>query len=151
MRLDNFHIFIRAFATGFAIFLLSRLTFLFYPRFLAHLWSCSESPTYLSPLFACPGTSTTLLSRFLPTLVSESPAVLLLLSVLSPAPPHLAYTALKIFKRALLDEFLHCYLTSLAKLFCLFLPFGLLPNKTDRKWIFDTAFSNYCPFAGNYA
>lgn len=109
-----------------------------------------RSPIYLSPFFACPITFIALLSYFLLAPVSESLAVLLVFLVLSSALSHLASTAFRIFKRALLNEFLRRRLTSLAEFFCLFPPLSLFPNKTDRKWTFHIAFINSRLLTGNH-
>lgn len=93
----------------------------------------------------------TSVSRLVPALLLGSLAVLLLLLVLGLATPHLAFLALRTFKRVLSDESLHHYSISLIELLYLFPPLSLLPNKTDRKRTFDIAFINSCQLAGNHA
>ena len=119
------------------------------PGFTALLSSYPGSLTCWLPLPARPGTPTALLSRLVRVPVPGSPAVLLPLPVLGPTPPHLASTAFRTFKQALSDEFLRCS-ASFAESLCLFPLLGLLPNKTDCKWTFNTVFINSVLLAGNH-
>lgn len=96
-------------------------------------------------------TLATSVSRLVPALLLGSLAVLLLLLVLGLVAPHLAFLALRTFKRVLSDESLHRYSISLVELLYLFPPLGLLPNKIDYKRTFDIAFINSCQLAGNHA
>lgn len=90
------------------------------------------------------------MSCLISTLVPRSPAVLSPFFVLDPTSPHLASTALRTFKQALLDKLLRQYSTSFAELDCPFLPLDLLPNKTKHKQTFDTVFVNSRSLADNY-
>lgn len=151
-QLDNLHTPVRAPVAGFTALLLP----------------CLWSLTCLLPLPACLGTPTALSSHAVPPLpvylwtpitlmscpllapVPRSPAVLLLLPMLGLTFPHLASTTLRTFKRALSDDFLRRS-TSFAESLCPVPLFSLLPNKTNRKRIFNIAFINSCPLAGNHA
>lgn len=64
----------------------------------ALLSSCFGSSTCLSPFFACLETPIALSSRFLPTLILGSSAILLPFFMLSAASCHLASIALKTLK-----------------------------------------------------
>lgn len=134
VQLDNLRTSRKAPATGSATLLLSS----------------SGSPTCLSPILACLETLIALSSCFVPAPVLGFPAVLLLFPLLSPTPPHLASIALRTFNKTLSNEFL-CRSTTFAEPLYLFLPSGLLPNKTDCKRTFDTAFINFRLLAGNHA
>ena len=137
-QLDNLHAPIWVPTAGSATLLSSCTT----------LVSRSGSP---APSLFCLGSLTYLSSRPMPAFVSRSAAVLSSLLILGPTPPHLASTVLKIFKRALSDELLRGHSTSPAEPLCPFPPLGSLPNKTDCKQTFDTAFINSCLFAGNHS
>lgn len=148
-QLDNLCALLRASAAGSAAFLLSYPAAIFCFGSLASLLSCLGSFTCLLPLLAYPRTFTTLLFCLVSASVPRSLAVLLPFFVLGPIPLYLTSITRKTFKQALSDKAL-CHSTSFAKLFCPFLPLGLLPNKTDYKRTFDKAFINSCPVAGNY-
>lgn len=90
-----------------------------------------------------------LLSFFIIAKIFRSLVVLFLLFMLGSTLFYLAFSALKIFKQTLLNKFLHCHSTSLINFFSLYLFFGLLPNKTDCKQIFDIIFINSYFFASN--
>ena len=137
-------------AAGSAALLLFCSALVSHLRSPALLSSCSGSHTCLLPLFACSKTPIALSSCPVPAPVPGSPAVLLPLPVLGPTPPHLVYTALKTFKRALSDKPWRRS-TSPAKPLCPVPPLGLLPGKTDCKRTFDTAFINSRQLPGNYA
>ena len=143
-KLNNLRAPMRVPAASSAALLLSCSALVSRPALVFHFRS-------LALLLSCPRSHTCLLSRSLPTIVPGSPAVLLPLLVLGLAPPHLAFTALKIFKLALSDEFLRHHLTSFAELLSPFPLLDLLPDKTDCKQTFDIAFINSCPLAGNHA
>lgn len=113
------------------------------------LLSCSGSPTCLSPILACLETLIALSSCLVPAPVLGFLAVLLLFPLLSPTPPHLASIALRTFNKTLSNELL-CGSTTFAEPFYLFLPPGLLPNKTDCKRTFDRTFINFRLLAGNH-
>ena len=70
----------------------------------ASLSSCPGSLTCSSPLLACSGTPTVLLSCPIPAPILGSPAVLSPFPVLGPTPLYLASTAFRIFKKALSDK-----------------------------------------------
>ena len=133
-QLDNLRPPVRASIAGSAVLLLSR------PR----------SPTCLLLLPTCLGTLTALSSYFVSAPVLGSSAVWWPFLVLSPTSSHLASTAVRTFKQALSDKPLRRS-TSLAESLCPFPSLGLLPNKTDCKRTFDTAFINSCSLAGNHA
>lgn len=149
--INNLCVFLQVSATGSAALLLFCFIPVSFPGSPASLLSCPRSPTCLLPLFACLETLTALSSHLVSAPVPKSPAVLLLLPVLSPVSSHLTSIALKTFKQALSNKRLRRRLTSPAKLFYLFLLFDLLPNKTDCKQTFDTTYINSRLFAGNYA
>lgn len=147
--------------------------------FGALLLFCFESPTLLSSCFI-PALLVyfvpALLSYSLPTLLSYSmpaslfpvhtlvirlsflilistlgpPIVLLSYLMLSLAPTHLIFLALKTFKKVLLDELLYYYLTNFTKPLCLFPTFSLLPKKSKRKQLFNTIFINSRSLASNH-
>ena len=108
------------------------------------------SPTYLLLFLICPEIPTALLSCFVPAPVPGFLAALLSFSVDGPGLLYLPSTALGIFKQVLSDQFLYCCSTSPVKTLCLFLPLGLLPNKTDCNQTFNIAFINSCPLASNH-
>ncbi len=74
-------------------------------------------------------------------------------SVLGPAPTQLTSSALRTFKRTLSDESLGRRSTSpsLAEPLHPFPTVGPLLEKSNRKRLFDTAFINSRPLAGNHA
>lgn len=133
-QLDNLYVSMQALTAGSADLLLS----------------CSRFSTCLLPLFAYSETPTTLLSYLVPTQVPRSLAVLLSFPVLGPTFSHLIFIALRIFKQVLQNEHLR-HSTSFIELLCPFPPFGLLFNKTNYKWTFNTAFINSRLLAGNHA
>lgn len=114
--------------------------------------------------------SAILLSSCVPTLVSclRFPAILSshhtliscrrILAFLSPLLGVLDLTLflgcspLRTFKWSLSDEPWSYISTSLAKLFCFFLVFGVYnpTNNNKRKWGFNTTFINSCLLANNY-
>lgn len=73
-------------------------------------------------------TSTALLSFSVSTPIFGFLIVLLFLLILNETFFYLAYLALKTFKPALLDKFLHHRLTSLVELICFSLLLGLFSN-----------------------
>lgn len=149
--LYNLRAFMQASNTGFTVFFSSCPVLIFCLRCSVLLFSYPGSFTYLLSLFICFQTSITLLFCFISTLVFRSLIILSPLSMLGLALPHLAFTTLKIFKQTLLDEFLHCRSTSLAKFLYFFLLFGLLSNKINYKQTFDIIFINSYPLANIYA
>ena len=142
---------VRALASNSAALLSSFPTFDFCLESPAFLLSYCRSSNCLFLLHSCFGTSTALSSCLLPALVLISLADLMMLLFLNQAHHYLGFTALSSFKQTLSNEFLYPYLTNTLKTPCLFLSLGLLPNKTDRKRIFDIEFINFCLFLGNYA
>lgn len=158
---NNLYIFVQALVADFKAFLLSHL------RSFTHLLSCFvqalllfictlavKSHTYLLPLTAlisCLKMAIALLLFFVLTPIFGSLVILLPLSMLYLNPSHLAFLALKTFKQALSDMFLHCHLINYIKFLYLFLSFGLLLNKIGRKQIFNTAFINSCSIDNNYS
>lgn len=114
-------------------------------------------PTWLSyPLVPALSSSLpllALLSLLLPALSSCLVPALLSNSVLGLAPTCLIYSALRAFKQVLSNKPLSRQSTSLshAEPLCLFPTLGLLPKKSDCKWLFDTAFKNSSPLVGNHA
>ena len=149
-QLDNLYAPIRAFADSSAAFSLFCLAFISHPGSPAFLLSCLRSFNYLFFFCAYFRTFTALSSRLLPALVFESPAVLSPLLMLDPASFYLASTAFRTFKQVLLDDLLRRGLTRHAELLCLFLFFGSLRHKINRKWTFDITFISFCLLAGNH-
>lgn len=143
-QLNNLYALMRAPTADSAAWLLSSPTLISCLESLTLLLSCPWSPTYLSPL-------STPISHLVPTPIPTSLALLFLLLVLGPAPPYLASSVLRIFKQVLSDKLLYCCSTSLAELFCPFPLLSLLPDKTNRKRIFDIVFINSRLLASNYA
>lgn len=136
-------------ATSFAALLLSRLAPISRLGSPAFLSSDLGSSTCSLPLFTYLGTLIAMLSPPVPALVLGSLVVLLPLPMFDPTPAYLAFTALRSFKCAFSDKFLRCS-SSFAGLYYLFLLFGLLPNKNNCKWTFDTAFINLPLLASNH-
>lgn len=97
-RLNNLCDSIQALIASSTAFLLSYLATVFYLASPTFLFSCLVSFTYWLFFFAYLRIAVTLLSYSMLTLVLESPAVLLLFSVLGPTFPYLASIALKTFK-----------------------------------------------------
>lgn len=90
-----------------------------------------------------------------PVLVLSSFYISILLSyfMLGPAPTHLKFSILQIFKKALSNEHWNRCSTSPSSVepLHLFLTLGLLPEKNDCKQSFDMAFINSCSLVENYA
>lgn len=138
MRLNNLRASIQALTISFAAFQLPYFALVSYHKFFAFLLSYLRSLIYL-------------LSCSLPIPVLRSSIVLLFFLELDATPSYFAFIALKIFKQALSDKFLHWCSISPTKSFCSFLLFSLLSNKINCKQIFNIEFINTYLFAGNYA
>lgn len=167
--LESFSFLSLFFMPAFVPAIMPALIFALMPAFISYLKSLTILSSYHmpTPVFY-PRSSASLLSYHLPTLVSclRSLAVLLfchvfvscygisalLLPFLILGLPFLFRSSLfEIFKQSLSNEpWLHIS-SSYAKPLGLFPPLGLFSGKTNHKRIFNIAFINSCPLAGNHA
>lgn len=143
MWLNNFRTLLCTLASSSIAFLLFYLVFFCF-WYLIYLPSCFES---CISLIYCPISALlfrfmpfslfylilVLLSHFMSAPIFRSLIVLLLLFVLGLTSLYFLFSTFKIFKQALLIKFLNRYLIRLIEFFCLFLPFGLLLDKTNCK------------------